>query len=270
MSDMFDFNDSGSLKKDIKELRSKLSDLLSERDEIIYTECKNIKMEYMLEIGYLENKVYGLSVTYQRLKRKKELVQACIYREKTIDINVIEEILDTQFKSYQKRIKDKMSELTEAIDRKKSKQLSDEELKLFKSMYRKIVKKLHPDVHPNATDEDKELFIRAVMAYDAGDLETMKIIYEVVASDNDDNEDMPKTVLELAEERARLEGLIDSVNKSIDEIKNSYPYNLRVYLDDDSIKRQRQAQLRRDIKAFKEAIDNMISIIKNLLEGRNE
>ncbi|WP_155995272.1 hypothetical protein [Fenollaria timonensis] len=54
MADIFEFKDSGSMREDIKELRKKLAHRLSERDELVYTTCENIKMKYMVEIGYLE------------------------------------------------------------------------------------------------------------------------------------------------------------------------------------------------------------------------
>ena len=42
-----------------------------------------------------------------------------------------------------------------------------------KELYRKIVKKLHPDMNPNATEHDLELFHRAAKAYEEGDIMTL-------------------------------------------------------------------------------------------------
>ena len=48
------FPDFQKLKDDVAKLRTELSMLLLERDELQYVICKNIEMEYMLKLGSLE------------------------------------------------------------------------------------------------------------------------------------------------------------------------------------------------------------------------
>jgi hypothetical protein len=43
------------LKADVDRLRTELSMLVLERDELLYQECKNIEMAYMLSVGGLES-----------------------------------------------------------------------------------------------------------------------------------------------------------------------------------------------------------------------
>ena len=47
-----------------------------------------------------------------------------------------------------------------------------------KELYRKIVKKLHPDMNPDVTEHELELFHRATKAYEEGDIMTLQAIYE--------------------------------------------------------------------------------------------
>lgn len=268
MADILEFKDSGSMREDIKELRKKLAQKLAERDELIYTTCENIKMKYMVEIGYLEYKLYNLSITYQRLKRKKELIQAKLYRKEKISLIDIEELLEKEFREYKRKLKERLKEVDDALKRSEGKFLSEDDSKALKDMYRAVVKKLHPDLNPHASKEEMDLFMKAVNAYKLGDIETMKIIFEVTGESGD--VDFPKTVLELAEEKARLEALILKVELDMEGIKHSFPYNLKVYLDDERIKRERQAQLRKDIKLFQEAIDKIIDEIQKLMGKRDE
>lgn len=60
------------------------------------------------------------------------------------------------------------------------------------------------------------------------------------------------------------------VELDMEGIKHSFPYNLKAYLDDEKLKRERQAQLRKDIKLFQEAIDNIIDEIQRLMGKRDE
>lgn len=266
MADIFEFKDSGSMREDIKELRKKLAEKLSERDELIYTTCENIKMKYMVEIGYLEYKLYNLSITYQRLKRKKELIQAKLYRKDRISLADIEELLEKEFEEYKRKLRERLKEVDDALKRSEGKFLSDEETKTLKEMYRAVVKKLHPDLNPHASKEEMDLFMKAVNAYKLGDIETMKLIFEVTGEAGEG--DFPKTIIELAEEISRLEALILKVELDMEGIKHSFPYNLKVYLDDEKLKRERQAQLRKDIKLFQKAIDNIIDEIQKLMGKR--
>lgn len=265
---ILEFGDSASLREEIKMLRKKLAQRLTERDELIYTTCENIKMKYMVEIGYLEYKLYNLSITYQRLKRKKELIQSRLYRKETISLADIEELLEKEFEEYKRKLKERLKEVNDALARSEGKFLSDEDTKTLKDMYRAVVKRLHPDLNPHASKEEMDLFMKAVNAYKLGDIETMKLIFEVTGEAGEG--DLPKTVLELAEEKARLEALILKVEIDMEDIKHSFPYNLKVYLDDERVKRERQAQLRKDIKLFQEAIDNIIDEIQRLMGKRDE
>lgn len=256
------------LKGDIKALREELVRLVEERDNLIYTTCPNIKMKYMIEVGYLEYKLYELSLKYQRLKRKKELIQAKLYRKDRISLADIEELLEKEFEEYKRKLRERLKEVDDALKRSEGKFLSDEETKTLKEMYRAVVKKLHPDLNPHASKEEMDLFMKAVNAYKLGDIETMKLIFEVTGEAGEG--DFPKTIIELAEEISRLEALIMKVELDMEGIKHSFPYNLKVYLDDDKLKRERQAQLRKDIKLFQEAIDNIIDEIQKLMGKRDE
>ena len=52
------FPDFQKLKEEVDKLRTELSMLVLERDELRLVECKNIEMIYMLELGSLEYKIF--------------------------------------------------------------------------------------------------------------------------------------------------------------------------------------------------------------------
>lgn len=60
--------------------------------------------------------------------------------------------------------------------------LTEEETIRIKKIYKKIVRELHPDLNPNASDEEVELLQKAIVAYKNGDLEQMEI-FEVLVDE---------------------------------------------------------------------------------------
>lgn len=272
MADIIEFKGKIELKDDINALREELVRLVEERDNLIYTACPNIKMRYMLEAGYLEYKLYELSLNYQRLKRKKELIQAKVYKEEKVSVIEIDEILDKEFEKYKEDLEEKLNEVNESIKRSEGEFLSDVESEDLKDMYRKVVKKLHPDLNPEVTEAEKELFVRAVEAYKAGDVASMKLIYVVSGADEEkkDDDTKLKTLLDMAEEKARLEKLIENIKKNMDEIKSRFPYTLKIYLDDDALMKKKQDELNESIKDYENAIKDLDEAIAKLLEEKNE
>ena len=70
------FPDFEKLKSEVEKMRTELSMLLLERDELQFVICKNIETEYMLKLGSIEYKAYEAQCAALRLKRKIELIQA--------------------------------------------------------------------------------------------------------------------------------------------------------------------------------------------------
>ena len=64
------------VKSEVEKLKIELSMFVLERDDLVFVECKNIEMAYMLSVGGLEYKAFELNCIVLRLKRKIELIQA--------------------------------------------------------------------------------------------------------------------------------------------------------------------------------------------------
>lgn len=56
-SKLIPFPDFQRLKSEIEKMRTELSMLLLERDELQFVICKNIEMEYLLKFGSVEYKI---------------------------------------------------------------------------------------------------------------------------------------------------------------------------------------------------------------------
>ena len=222
------------LKQLILELRGKLIAAVSERDELVNVICPQLELRYVQIFGVLEIEIFEAQCNCKRLKRQIEMMKAKLNRQEPVDEKTIEEIikiLAAEFKEFQDKI-DAEKEKINTANEKVANTPPDTILGKLKKLYRALVKKLHPDIHPDLSQEDRELFNRVVEAYKNNDLEQMELLNEL-ASGNE-VELYEETVDTLQAEADRLQILLDKVNKEIEDIKSRYPYNMKETLDDEN------------------------------------
>lgn len=255
------FPDFEKLKNEVEKMRTELSMLLLERDELQFVICKNIETEYMLKLGSIEYKAYKAQCAALRLKRKIELIQAKKNRQEKVIISAIEETLDSEFAEYQKQLNEQIDKMNDALKRSKAEVLSNEDNKKFKKLYRKIVKALHPDINPDVSEAQVQLFDNAVSAYKNGDLNTLKIIGEMVG-----NSPLPEqhkdALTQLNEEKERLQNLLKVIRDSIEQIKSKYPYTMKEIIEDEEQTEQKKKELENILSQYNE----LISIYKAKIE----
>lgn len=166
---------------------------------------------------------------------------------------------------YKKKLEEKISGINRALERSKMEALSDEEEDEIKKLYRKIVKKLHPDLNPKMTDGERELFYHATQAYEKGNLNAIRMIFQIV--DNGDmEEDFPTSIEELRKEEERLKTLVEQIQEEIDHIKTVPPYTLKKYLEDEKEKLEKIRELKQELISFQDAIRTEEEYINDLLQ----
>lgn len=266
MGKIIEFPDGKKLRKKLEKLRESLEELLLERDNLYYVVCENIKTQYMLIFGSLEYKVFSAFCKYHRLRRKKALIQARINRKEKIDLSEIESILDVEFADYKEKLDCKIDEINRAISRSHLELLSKEDTILLKELYRKIVRALHPDLNPDLSDRQKDLFYNATESYKAGDLYSIKIIYDIVCA-GDIDADNSLTGKSLMDEIKRLEELAQKIQSDIDLIKSQSPYTWKIYLEDEDKKLEKLNILENELKSYQEAIKTQEEYIEELLRN---
>ena len=243
-----------NLKAETEKLRTELSMLLLERDELIFVICRNLETEYMLKIGGLEHQLYAKQCEAQRLKRKAELIQAALNRQKKPDPAKIDSLLDKEFAAYQEKLDEQVRKMNEALKHSRAELLSSEDTKELKSLYRKNVKVLHPDLHPSISDAERQLFENAVTAYKNGDLLSIRAIYETIG-DGSVAPDNADTMQALMKTKRHLKELIKGINEEIAGIKGRYPYTERNLLADDAKVEERKVQLRGALEQYQKLCD---------------
>lgn len=258
------FPDFENLKASVEKLRTELSMLVLERDELLYVECKNIEMVYMLAIGGLEYKAYEIECAILRLKRKTELIQAKKNRQEKVVLSKIEELLDIEFAEYQVKLNEQIDKINAALERSHSEPLSEEEAHEMKKLYRAIVKSLHPDIHPDLSEAKIQMFHNAVMAYENGDISGLRIISAMV-TEPVLPEEKPDAISQLIKEKERLFKLLQIVKDRIAEIKSDYPFTMKSLVQSPEKIEARKAELEARIKQLNETLAAYTEKIEKML-----
>lgn len=253
-ANIIEFPDFQKLKEDVEKLRTELSMLVLEKDELQYIICKNLETLYCLKLGALEHKAYEVQCNALRLKRKMELIQAKLNRQEKINESEIEMVLDEEFAEYQSKLNEQIEKMNEALKRSKGEVLTDDENKELKKLYRNVVKKLHPDVNPDISEAEAMLLDNALTAYKNGDLMSLRIIEEMVA-EHHPQADSKDVMSSLAMEKERLERMIASVQDNIIEIKSRYPYNIKDIVENKDKEEEKRQELHLILEQYKDMID---------------
>lgn len=173
-------------------------------------------------------------------------------------MDTIDEQLEKELEEFYKILNAKLGEIEDAKIRQGLPRLSVEEDKELKSLYRKLIKKLHPDMNPNVTEYEKELFNKVVECYENGNLLELQMI-EISL------EDKSITVENSLEEKQRLTKLVDKLTSQIQEIKSTYPYILKETLVNKEKTIERYKELNEiydrysyEIQIYTEEIENFL------------
>lgn len=139
-----------------------------------------------------------------------------------------------------------------------------------KEMFRKIVKKLHPDMNPDITEREKELFNKAVKSYQEGDISTLQEIYdEVFCAGETDIDGQELTLEQLSEIKHKLESRIAELQAEINNIKVDFPYREKELLDNpeklDKLRREIDEIIRQNEETIKH-LNEMLNEINNEME----
>lgn len=235
---------------------AKYEELLLRRDEL-KKEAFQIEQAYIREFGDLILEVFRKKLECIRKKKTIEYCRTFINHGENVDINALQEHLQQEMREYQERLDDMMKENEAA---KNTETISESEVLEIKRIYHRLVKKLHPDIHPETLENKKlkELWHRLQVEYNCNDLERIRETEVIINS-----------VLENAEPGAAvnipdIDEKIRELENEIEEIKSTEPYKYRYILEDKAAVSDKKKELRQELEEYEEysrKLDEMISEI---------
>jgi hypothetical protein len=211
------------LKKEFTELFAQKNDMLSQEEQVLTA-------LYLTAIGQKQHQKYCLTVEIKMMTQRISLFQAYFNRNEYPDITAIEKKMEKQFAEYQKKMADEAKRIALAKAFLKEGFLSEGDVKKLKDVYRQIVKRLHPDINPDVTESEKDLFVKAQAAYDLCDLITLNAILLSLDNLASKPEVLP---IDLKAQVDTLETHVSKLKTQIEKLEKQFPFTFRDKLADD-------------------------------------
>lgn len=237
---------------------ARYEELLLKRDDV-KKKAFQYGMEYNRTFGELILKVFEKKIEGIRKKKTLEYCQTFKNHGKNVDMAGLQTYLERQLAEYEKRLKD-MVEENEAA--KSTGTVTEAELLQIKRIYRRMVKKIHPDINPltNTNEELKGLWQRLVIAYECNELKELKET-EVLINALMAKLDMGVMEIEIPD----IEVKIAELEEEIERIMNTDPYQYRYLLEDEAAVAEKKKALQEELKEYEEYSNRLEEMLNSVL-----
>lgn len=237
---------------------ARYEELLLKRDDV-KKKAFQYGMEYNRTFGELILKVFEKKVEGIRKKKTLEYCQTFKNHGKNVDMAGLQTYLERQLAEYEKRLKD-MVEENEAA--KSTGTVTEAELLQIKRIYRRMVKKIHPDINPltNTNEELKSLWQRLVIAYECNELKELKET-EVLINTLMAKLDMGVMEIEIPD----IEVKIAELEEEIERIMNTDPYQYRYLLEDEAAVAEKKKALEEELREYEEYSNRLEEMLNSVL-----
>ncbi len=217
-------------------------DLILKRDRL-KKEAFQYQEEYFRVFGDLITESYSLKIDCIRLKKQIAYCQLCVNQNMPINQTELDAHIESIMAEYNEELQDLILHVNIS---KTATSISHETLLQIKKIYRKIAKKIHPDMNPQAFEREdiQELWNRTVLAYSMNDLEELKNIEVLVdLLEIDEN-----TVIEIEDIEERISKLEDEIQNILD----TEPYQFKYLLESKEEIEDRKDELKDEIKQYQD------------------
>ena len=254
------------LQEDVSALEKELGKVILEQDEMVNAVKPNLEAEYQKTIGYKELQCLENEIAARRIKRQIELIQAAVNRQESIEIEKVEKQLDDEFQEWYEKIDEQYQKVQEAQSRIEG-LMSDEENEEFKKLYRKLVFKLHPDLNPRQSKDEKNLWNRVQLAYQSGDLEEMRSLIIILES-KDGSVELPSSKDILEKRKTKLADQIQKIIGSLSDMEKEFPFTIAKNLSDKDWVSNKLEEIGERIRHFEDKCKEYNELLRVLLVSK--
>ncbi|MBX3172251.1 MAG: hypothetical protein KF760_32905 [Candidatus Eremiobacteraeota bacterium] len=240
-----------ALRDVIRQVRRELSELLFEQQQLLLVQGPNLEARFQSLLGKYQSELEQIRLDLRRARRSLELRRASLVRGEAVDLAALERQLDQELWQYRRRLQDQ-KDRQEASEQRLRKLRSAETSAAMRSLYRQLVKRLHPDLHPVQTPQQQQLWFDVQKSYQWGDWERLETLLAVT---EDEFEESP-------EELARLQARLKQLSLDLQQLRQSFPFSLAQQLEDSAWVEQQVAQLKLEIVLARQRLAKVDSVLK--------
>jgi hypothetical protein len=251
--------ESKALTIQLEKLHLEFIDLFTSHKYMVENESDILTSLCLEKIGHLQLELLEKRTSASRLNMKVKLIQAALNRNEKPDLNAIEKILQGRLTVYYAEIEAQSAAIMQA-GKLLSHLISTEDSQKLKEVFRVLCKRLHPDLNPHQTEQEKDLFVKMKAAYDLYNLkELQKILLYLDESRIEQLSVIPE--IEKIERIHSLKISIELLKDKIDCLKTSFPFNMKELIFDKEYISKKQVEIKNQIKSFEDEIEKYTNII---------
>ena len=248
------------LTSKLEVLRLEFLELFTRHKYMVENESVILTSLYLEKLGSFQLELLEKKTEVARLKMKMNMMHAAINRDEKPNLFAIEQEINARLQDYYLQIQEQAVALDEA-KKVLSQLISVEDSQKLKETFRVLCKRLHPDLNPNQSEEEKDLFIKVKAAYDLKKLSELQLILLYLDDANIENLKIIP-VEEIVSQSKYLEEQILSLKSKIDLLNQSFPFTIEKLMNDDEYILQKQEEMRIQIKSIEEEIAKYSNIIQ--------
>ena len=241
-------------------MKSQYENLILQRDRLI-KEGEHYRLNYLREFGDKITKAFQLRIDCISLKKSISFCQAKLNAGEEIDPISLQEFIDAGMLAYTEQLKD----LTTMIETGKSmKPISLLDAEEIKRIYRRVAKRLHPDLCPLTAEDPElmELFQRILTAYRSNDLKGIREAETLIN----------RYLKERGEEPfpAEIENLPEKITELETEISNilsTEPYSFKLLLEDVEAMEKKHKELDKEIEYYRNYKEELQTHLEGLISA---
>ena len=264
------------LKEEYDRLQKQYADLVTERDDL---DLERPKLEalYMETVGQLQYEMLMLQKEVAALRHKRDMLQACINRGEQPDWDTIELKLQFTIQEIDEKLKEEEEKLKQAREfirheMEEEEHRSDAEKLEIKTLYKRLVHRLHPDLHPDQTEWERNLFLKVQEAYFKRDLEKLRQLEQELEAGIPSGSESDDTI-EVWEKRIeKLRARIAAIQDEIKQILSGFPFTYRDKVYDAEWVAARKEELlvqKAHLILEKDRLEKIIVILEDQCRGQS-
>jgi hypothetical protein len=256
-----------ALAADVAALRDELAALLAEVDELVEFVRPNLLALYQVRLGPAELDLLSARYGLARVKRAIELAQAALNTGRKPDPGRIEAALERESTNWADLLATAAKKLAGAQQHLKG-LLPKEESEELRRLYLLLVKRLHPDLHPDLADGEKKLWHRVQEANRLNDLAGMRALLALVDAKGVPEETPALDVL--AHEKDVLSKHVVAQRKKIAVIRSAPPFTMARELNDEVWVRARRGTLAAEAERLRRQAKELGAHLEILMADSHE